>query len=296
MSWLSADDGDSAPDLVVSPASKDLGGFRVRRALPSVQRQMIGPFIFLDHLGPARFEAGTGIDVRPHPHIGLATLTYLVEGGIRHRDSVGSDREIVPGDVNWMTAGRGIAHSERSGADRVLSRMMTGLQCWVALPKTHEESAPGFFNHPGETLPIIRDGGVSLRMIVGTGYGLISPVATASSTVYADVTMDADSALPLPSEHAERGIYILEGSVSVAGETYGPQQLLGFRPGDAVTIRAVTAVRLVILGGEPMDGPRHIWWNFVHSSKDRIEAAKADWRAGRFAAVPGDDEFIPLPG
>jgi redox-sensitive bicupin YhaK (pirin superfamily) len=296
MSWLSADDGDATPDLVISPASKDLGGFRVRRALPSVQRQMVGPFIFLDHLGPARFEAGTGIDVRPHPHIGLATLTYLVEGGIRHRDSVGSDREIVPGDVNWMTAGRGIAHSERSGVDRAVSRMMTGLQCWVALPKTHEESAPGFFNHPGSTLPVLRDGGVSLRMIVGTGYGIVSPVATASSTVYADVTMDAGSSLPLPNEHAERGIYILDGSVSVTGESYGPQQLLIFRPGDAVTIRAVTATRLVILGGEPMDGPRHIWWNFVHSSKDRIEAAKADWRAGRFAVVPGDDEFIPLPG
>ena len=296
MSWLSADDGDATPDLVISPASKDLGGFRVRRALPSAQRQMVGPFIFLDHLGPARFEAGTGIDVRPHPHIGLATLTYLVEGGIRHRDSVGSDREIVPGDVNWMTAGRGIAHSERSGADRGVSRMMTGLQCWVALPKTHEESAPGFFNHAGTSLPVLRDGGVSLRMIVGTGYGIVSPVVTASSTVYADVTMDAGSSLPLPSEHAERGIYILDGSVSVAGETYGPQQLLIFRPGDAVTIRAATATRLVILGGEPMDGPRHIWWNFVHSSKDRIEAAKADWRAGRFAGVPGDDEFIPLPG
>ena len=296
MSWLSAADGDAAPDVVISPASKDLGGFRVRRALPSVQRQMVGPVIFLDHLGPARFEAGAGIDVRPHPHIGLATLTYLVEGGIRHRDSVGSDREIVPGDVNWMTAGRGIAHSERSGSDRAVSRMMTGLQCWVALPKTHEESAPGFFNHPGASLPVLRDGGVTLRMIVGTGYGITSPVVTASSTVYADVTMDAGAAVPLPGEHAERAIYILDGSVSVAGETYGPHQLLIFRPGDAVTIRAVAATRLVILGGEPMDGPRHIWWNFVHSSKDRIEAAKADWRAGRFAAVPGDDEFIPLPG
>jgi redox-sensitive bicupin YhaK (pirin superfamily) len=296
MSWLSAAYGDGAPDLVINPASKELGGFRVRRALPSRERQMVGPFIFLDHLGPARFEAGMGIDVRPHPHIGLATLTYLIEGGIRHRDSIGSDREIVPGDVNWMTAGRGIAHSERSGSDRDTARMMTGLQCWVALPKPAEESAPGFFNHAGASLPVLRDGGVSLRMIVGTGYGVTSPVATLSSMVYADVTMDAGSSLPLPSEHAERGVYILDGTVSIAGEAYAPQQLLGFRPGDAVTLRAETAVHLVILGGEPMDGPRHVWWNFVHSSQDRIEAAKADWRAGRFDTVPGDGEFIPLPG
>ena len=296
MSWLSAADGDGAPDLVINPASKDLGGFRVRRALPSRQRQMVGPFVFLDHLGPARFEEGTGVDVRPHPHIGLATLTYLIEGGIRHRDSIGSDREIVPGEVNWMTAGRGIAHSERSGADRGTARMMTGLQCWVALPKAQEESAPGFFNHAGASLPVLRDGGVSLRMIVGSGYGITSPVTTLSSMVYADVTMDAGSSLPLPNEHAERGIYILDGTVSIAGEAHAPQQLLGFRPGDAVTLRAETAAHLVILGGEPMDGPRHVWWNFVHSSQDRIEAAKADWRAGRFAAVPGDSEFIPLPG
>jgi redox-sensitive bicupin YhaK (pirin superfamily) len=296
MSWLTKASGESAVDLVIAPVSKDLGGFRVRRALPSPQRQMVGPFIFLDHMGPAHFEAGAGIDVRPHPHIGLATLTYLVEGSIRHRDSVGSDREIVPGDVNWMTAGRGVAHSERSGADRAVARTMTGLQCWVALPKAHEETAPGFFNHTGSSLPGLLDSGVSLRLVVGSAYGIVSPVATLSSMVYADVMMGAGSSLPLPGEHAERGVYILSGAISVAGEIYPANQLLIFRPGDAVTLRATAASRLVILGGEPMEGPRHVWWNFVHSSKDRIEAAKADWRAGRFDTVPGDAEFIPLPG
>ncbi len=296
MSWLTDPSGNDAVDVVITPVSKDLGGFRVRRALPSPQRQMVGPFIFLDHMGPAYFDAGTGIDVRPHPHIGLATLTYLLEGSIRHRDSVGSDREIVPGDVNWMTAGRGVAHSERSGADRGVARTMTGLQCWVALPKAHEETAPGFFSHAGSSLPGLQDGGVSLRLIAGSAYGIVSPVATLSSMVYADVTMDAGATLPLPAEHAERGVYILRGAVSVAGEIYAPNQLLIFRPGDAVTLCAAESSRLVILGGEPMDGPRHVWWNFVHSSQDRIEAAKADWRAGRFDTVPGDAEFIPLPG
>jgi redox-sensitive bicupin YhaK (pirin superfamily) len=298
MSWLTdatPDGPDGAVDLVIKPVTKDLGGFRVQRVLPSPLRQLIGPFIFLDHLGPAVFGPGHGIDVRPHPHIGLATLTYLVEGRIRHRDSVGSDQEIVPGDVNWMTAGRGIAHSERSDADRTAARTMSGIQSWVALPRAHEESAPGFFHHAGGSLPVLRDGGVTVRLIAGSAYGATSPVATLSSMVYADVTMDAGSSLPLPGEHAERGIYLLQGAVSIGGEGYGPHRLLVFRPGDAITVRADVATRLIVLGGEPMDGPRHLWWNFVHSSKDRIEAAKADWRAGRFGEVPGEQEFIPLP-
>jgi redox-sensitive bicupin YhaK (pirin superfamily) len=298
MSWLTdatPDGPDGIVDLVIEPVTKDLGGFRVRRALPSPNRKLIGPFIFLDHLGPARFEAGQGIDVRPHPHIGLATLTYLVEGRIRHRDNVGSDQEIVPGDVNWMTAGRGIAHSERSDSDRTVARVMAGLQSWVALPRAHEESAPGFFHHAGADLPILRDGGVTVRLIAGSAYGATSPVATLSAMVYADVTMDAGSSLPLPREHAERGVYVLDGAVSIGGESYGVCRLLVFRPGDAVTLRAEAATRLIVLGGEPMDGPRHLWWNFVHSSRDRIEAAKADWRSGRFDQVPGEQEFIPLP-
>jgi len=301
MSWLTDIEPDaSAPhgvvDLVVEPGVKDLGSFRVRRALPSERRRMIGPFIFLDHMGPAVFDPGQGMDVRPHPHIGLATLTYLVEGGIRHRDTLGSVADIAPGDVNWMTAGRGIAHSERTAPElRAAGQQMQGIQSWIALPRAHEEDAPGFFHHDAAALPHLDDAGVRLRMIVGHGYGVRSPVATDWSMLYADVALDAGRALPLPDEHAERGVYVVDGQVEVAGEGYDAHRLLVFRPGDRITLRAVLPSRVILLGGEPMDGPRHLWWNFVHSSKDRIEAAKADWRAGRFGVVPGEGrEFIPL--
>ena len=284
-------------DLVIHPSSRDLGGFRVRRALPSAQRRMVGPFVFFDHMGPAAFEAGQGIDVRPHPHIGLATLTYLVDGEMMHRDSLGSAREIVPGDVNWMTAGRGIVHSERSGAQaRTAARTMQGLQSWVALPRAHEETAPGFVHHQAATLPSVSERGVTLRLVVGALYGQRSPVRTFSETFYVDAELAAGTAIPLPPDHPERAAYVLAGTVEIAGESFQAGSFLVFRPGDSITIRAHAASRLLLLGGEPMDGPRHLWWNFVHSSSDRIEAAKADWRAGRFATVPGDDaEFIPLP-
>jgi len=302
MSWLSRADpaGSGAPgavDLVVAPSSKDLGGFRVRRALPSIEKRLVGPFVFLDHFGPARFEAGQGIDVRPHPHIGLATLTYLIEGSILHRDTLGSTQDIMPGDVNWMTAGRGIAHSERSSeASRRAARQMTGVQSWVALPKLFEETNPGFFHHAGASLPELTDRGLKVRVIAGTAYGETSPVRVFSGTLYADAMLAEDATLPLPGEHAERSVYILEGSIEIAGETFAEHRLLIFRPGDAITLRAVTAARIIIAGGEPLDGDRHIWWNFVSSSKDRIEQAKSDWKAGRFGLVPGDDqEFIPLP-
>ena len=295
MSWLMATDGADAVAMVLQPVSKDLGSFRVRRALPNVQRQMVGPFIFFDHMGPAHLSPGEGMDVRPHPHIGLATLSYLLEGGIRHRDNLGSDQDIVPGDVNWMTAGQGVAHSERSASDRSAPRTVSGLQSWVALPRAREEAAPGFFHHVGANLPVVRDRGVSVRLVAGSAYGAVSPVATLSPMVYADVAMDAGALLPLPDEHAERGVYVLEGEVSIAGERHGPHNLLVFRPGDAITLQAGATTRLMVLGGEPMDGPRHLWWNFVHSSLDRIAQAKADWRAGRFDAVPGESEFIPLP-
>lgn len=302
MSWLTdieprAEATGGLVDLVVEPGVKDLGGFRVRRALPSEQRRMVGPFIFLDHMGPARFEPGEGMDVRPHPHIGLATLTYLVEGGIRHRDTLGTVADIAPGDVNWMTAGRGIAHSERTAPERRASGLrMQGIQSWIALPRAHEEDAPAFFHHDAGDLPHLDDQGVRLRLIVGHAYGQRSPVATDWSMVYADAALDAGRSLPLPDEHAERAVYVVDGEIEVAGEAFGAHRLLVFRPGDRITVRAKTASRLIVLGGEPMDGPRHLWWNFVHSSKDRIEAAKADWRAGRFGLVPGDDrEFIPLP-
>jgi len=303
LSWLSnvnpsgsgADAGKA--DIVVEPNSKDLGGFRVRRALPSVQKRMVGPFVFLDHLGPARFEAGQGIDVRPHPHIGLATVTYLVDGSIFHRDTLGSAQDIVPGDVNWMTAGRGIAHSERSSPQsRRTGRLMTGLQSWIALPKMFEETNPAFFHHAGASLPELSDTGIKVRVIAGNAYGEVSPVQVFSGTLYVDAMLEAGAILPLPRDHEERSVYILAGSVEIAGEEFAEGRLLIFRPGDAISIRAVTPARFVIVGGEPMDGERHIWWNFVSASKERIEQAKADWKAGRFGTVPGDDrEFIPLP-
>ncbi len=304
MSWLTdaapaaSAPNAGAPDLVIEPSVKDLGGFRVRRALPSSARQMVGPFIFLDAVGPARFEAGEGIDVRPHPHIGLATLTYVVQGSILHRDTLGSRQEIVPGDVNWMTAGRGIAHSERTDpVQRTLARDMHGVQSWIALPRAHEETAPGFTHVAGTELPRWTDGGVALRLIAGEAYGLVvSPVPTFSQTLYADASLDAGATLPLPDDHAERAVYVLSGAVTIAGETFGAHRLLIFRPGDRITLRAEQSARLIIVGGEPMDGPRHLWWNFVHSSAERIEQAKQDWQTGRFGLVPDDErEFIPLP-
>ncbi len=301
MSWLTDVEptvgSSGAVDIVIEPGVKDLGGFRVRRALPSARRRMVGPFIFLDHMGPARFAVGEGIDVRPHPHIGLATLTYLMAGSILHRDTLGSSQDITPGDVNWMTAGRGIAHSERSSlASRASARGMAAVQSWVALPRAHEEAAPGFFHHDRSQLPHLQDSGTALRLIVGAAYGQTSPVRTFSHMFYADASLAANAALPLPAEHAERAVYVLEGEVEIAGETYGAHVLLVFRPADAITVRATRPSRILLLGGEPMDGPRHIWWNFAHSSQDRIEQAKADWKAGRFGLVPGDErEFIPLP-
>jgi redox-sensitive bicupin YhaK (pirin superfamily) len=300
MSWLTlpdpADDAGHV-DIVVEPITKDLGdGFRVRRALPSAGRRMVGPFVFLDHMGPSIMAPGKGLDVRPHPHIGLATLTYLTDGAIQHRDSLGFDQSILPGDVNWMTAGRGIVHSERTEAGlRALGHTLTGIQSWIALPLAHEETSPGFVHHNAAVLPHVRDRGVSVRLIVGSLFGQSSPVTSFSPMFYADAHMESGTKLPLPADYAERAAYVLDGAVEIAGETHGAHRLLVFRPGDAITIRAVGQTRVLLLGGEPLEGPRHLWWNFVHSSKDRIEAAKADWKAGRFDRVAGDSEFIPLP-
>jgi redox-sensitive bicupin YhaK (pirin superfamily) len=259
---------------------------------------MVGPFVFLDHMGPVTFQAHDGLDVRPHPHIGLATVTYLTEGAILHRDTLGSTQPILPGDVNWMVAGRGIAHSERSDAtDRQIERRMAGLQSWVALPRAHEETAPGFFHHPAATLPHLTDTGISAVVVAGTAYGATAPVQVFSPTLYADLTLQPGVAAPLPQEHAERAVYVLAGEVAVAGDTFSAHQLLVFRPGDAITLRAgPLGARLLLVGGEPLEGPRHLWWNFVSSDPARIEQAKDDWRAGCFGVVPGDErEFIPLP-
>jgi len=296
MSFLPETQG--AVDVVIEPITKDLGGFRVRRALPHIKRRMVGPFIFLDHLGPAIFPAGEGLDVRPHPHIGLATLTYLIEGSIFHRDTLGSAQNIVPGDINWMTAGSGIAHSERSSAEsRATARQMTGIQSWLALPRAHEETTPGFFHYGAAQMPTNTDTGLLVHLVAGSAFGATSPVPVLSATLYADVSLTAGTNIPLPGDYDERAIYLLSGSVTIAGETYTAPTLLGFRPGDAITITAATETRFIMLGGEPVDGPRHLWWNFVSSSQDRIEQAKEDWRTGKFGLVPGDDkEFIPLPG
>lgn len=281
---------------VIVPRTSDIGGFAVRRALPSARRRMVGPFVFLDEMGPAEFKVGDGLDVRPHPHIGLATVTYLFEGEIFHRDSLGTAQAIRPGAVNWMSAGSGIAHSERTAADhRHGGEPLHGLQCWVALPTAREESAPAFVHHDSAALPVEAAEGKTVRIVAGSLFGRTSPLATASETLFADVTMEAGALLPLDPAAEERAIYLVSGAVDIAGDRFEAGRLLVFRPGDRITVTALTLVRLAILGGAPMDGPRYIWWNFVSSRKDRIEAAKADWKAGRFAAVPGESELIPLP-
>jgi redox-sensitive bicupin YhaK (pirin superfamily) len=293
--------GDAAAadaiEMVIVPRARDLGGFEVRRALPAAGKQMVGPFIFFDQFGPVLMKAGQGIDVRPHPHIGLSTVTWLFDGAIYHRDSLGSSQAIAPGELNWMTAGKGIVHSERTAApDLARDRNVFGIQSWVALPKQHEETAPAFEHVAMEQLPLIEDKGITARVVAGSIYGATSPVRTHSDLFYADVQMLAGSVLPLPVEHEERGVYVAEGEVEVAGQHFEAGRLLVFRPGDAITLHAVQNARVMLLGGEPMDGPRHIWWNFVSSSKDRIEAAKDDWKRARFGLVPGDEkDFIPLP-
>jgi len=285
-----------AIERVIVPRTSDLGGFTVRRALPSAQRRMVGPFIFFDHMGPAEFRAGQGIDVRPHPHIGLATVTYLFAGEIMHRDSLGSVAPIRPGAVNWMSAGRGIAHSERTAPDhRVDGEPLHGLQCWVALPATQEEGDPGFTHYDAAAMPVESAEGKTVRLVAGRFMGLVSPVATGWDTLMADVTLAAGASLPLDADTEERAIYVVSGEIEIAGDRFEAGKLLVFKPGDRVTVLAASPARIAVVGGAAMDGPRHIWWNFVSSRKDRIEQAKADWKAARFEAVPGETEFIPLP-
>jgi redox-sensitive bicupin YhaK (pirin superfamily) len=304
MSFFPAQDpapGDAhaadAIELIAVPRSVDVGHFAVRRALPHVKRRMVGPFIFFDHFGPAEFRSGQGIDVRPHPHIGLATVTFLFDGEIMHRDSLGTAAPIRPGEVNWMTAGRGIVHSERTAPERrVDGEPIHGLQCWVALPAAEEERAPSFSHHDSAVLPLLTSEGKRIRLVAGSAYGERSPVPTLSDTLFADVTLAAGATLPLDPDTEERAIYLLAGVVDIAGDVFSAGRLLVFRPRDAITVTAVSDAHFVLLGGAAMDGPRHIWWNFVSSRKQRIEQAKADWKLARFDSVPGDEqEFIPLP-
>jgi hypothetical protein len=293
--------GDAAAadaiDLVIVPRSVDLGGFAVRRALPHVKRRMVGPFIFFDHFGPVEFRTGQGIDVRPHPHIGLATVSFLFDGEIMHRDSLGSAVAIHPGDVNLMTAGRGIVHSERTAPDhRAGGERLHGLQLWVAMPAADEEITPSFAHHDQAELPIIAGDGKSVRVVVGSLYGQRSPVPTLSDTIMADAALTPGAVLPIDAQAEERALYVVAGEVDVAGDRFAAGRLLVFRPGDAMAVTAASEARVVLVGGAAMDGPRHVWWNFVSSRKERIEQAKADWKLGRFDTVPGDEnEFIPLP-
>lgn len=282
---------------LLKPHERDLGGFSVRRLLPSLPKQAVGPFIFFDHMGPADFAPGDGIDVRPHPHIGLATVTYLYEGEILHRDSLGSVQRIQPGDVNWMTAGHGVVHSERTPPElRERGQQLHGIQTWFALPLAHEDAEPGFWHHPASTLPLIEQPGLQLRVILGHAYGRQSPVHTYGDTLYVAGELDAGARFDIADEHAERGVYVARGAVSIDGERLEAGQLAVLRPGQTVWVEALEDTRLLVLGGEPLDGPRYIWWNFVASSRERIEAAKQRWQAGAFPAVPGETDFIPLPG
>jgi len=287
----------SAVATVIVPRARDIGGFEVRRALPAVERRMIGPFVFFDQMGPADFPAGAGIDVRPHPHINLATVTYLFAGELFHRDTLGSAQAIQPGDLNWMSAGRGIAHSERTAADvRAVGGPLYGIQAWVALPADKEESDPSFAHYAKAALPHIEGEGKNVRVIAGALFGQRSPASVLSELFYADAELAAGASLPLDADYEERGLYLVAGAIEIAGQRFEPGRLLVFRPSDRITVRALAPARFMLLGGAAMDGPRHVWWNFVSSRKERIEQAKADWKAGRFGLVPGDDqEFIPLP-
>ncbi|NEJ97358.1 pirin family protein [Rhizobium ruizarguesonis] len=295
--------GLDAIDTLIIPRSRDLGGFEVRRALPSPKRQMVGPFIFFDQVGPAELLTGQGIDVRPHPHIGLGTVTYLYRGEFHHRDSTGADQIIRPGALNWMVAGRGVSHSERTTPEgRSGPQSLLGIQTWVALPDSHEDMAPMFEHHGTHALPMIEDRGVTVRLILGNAYGKVAPARMFSETFYAEVTLEAGARLPMPDDHEDRGIYIVEGSISIAGQDFEAPQMMVFRPGDRITVTAGgQGARLMALGGATLSGPRYIWWNFVASSKERIEEAKAEWRAanwgkGRFDLPVDDrDEHIPLP-
>jgi redox-sensitive bicupin YhaK (pirin superfamily) len=285
-------------ELEIDARKRDLGdGFTVRRLLPSPARQMVGPFIFFDQMGPVAMDPGRGLDVRPHPHINLATVTYLFEGEILHRDSLGSEQVIRPGAVNWMTAGRGIVHSERSPANaRTAGVRLHGLQLWVALPKEHEEVEPSFRHHPADSIPALDTDGARLRVVAGTAYGVTSPVEVLSPLFYVEARIEAGGELALPDEHAERALYVVGGAVSADRKTYGEGTMVAFREHTPASITALAPAHVMLVGGARLEGERYVWWNFVSSSRERIEQAKDDWRSRRFAPVPGDEtEFIPLP-
>ena len=291
-------------ETIIVPRARDIGGFEVRRALPSPKRQMVGPFIFFDQAGPADFVTGQGIDVRPHPHIGLATVTYLYEGEFQHRDSLGTNQMIYPGEVNWMIAGSGVTHSERTSAEaRMGAHRLFGIQTWVALPDSHEDIDAGFEHHGKEALPFLESEGKQVRLIIGHAYGERAPTKTFSEMFYADAALEPGALLPLPDNHEDRGLYVVGGSIEISGDQFDAGQMMVFRPGDPITVKSGPGgARLILLGGETLSGPRYIWWNFVSSTREKIDHAKQAWagsdgQSGRFRLPPGDtQEYIPLPG
>lgn len=303
MSWMPTQDPNCQTDgctdvveTIVVPRTGDIGNFEVRRALPSKERRTVGPFVFFDQMGPGEFVSGQGLDVRPHPHIGLATLTYLFDGSLDHRDSLGIHETIYPGDINLMKAGSGIVHSERTGGCvRQEPSRLFGLQSWIALPKEQEEDACDFIQYKKDAIPIIEEEGRRMRIIAGAYAGTTSPVAMPSPTLYWDVLLSPGASFSVPADYEERAVYALMGSFSIAGIAYEPLQLLVLRPDDILTVKAETETRLVVVGGEPLDGPRYLWWNFVSSSQERIEQAKVDWQQKKFGSIQDDPEFIPLP-
>lgn len=283
-------------DLVIEPEIKDLGEFTVRRALPDKRRQRVGPFIFFDHMGPAEFPPGTGVNVRSHPHIGLATVTYLFEGEILHRDNLGFVQPIRPGAVNWMTAGRGIVHSEKVTPDILASgQKLHGLQTWVALPLEHEETEPRFEHYADDDIPTVRLDGADITVVIGTAFGQTSPVRAASETLYVEARLEAGASLELPAAQ-ELAVYVVTGSVDIGGQEVGEGVLAVLQDDrDPTSIATAEGAHLMLAGGDTLEGDRIIWWNFVSSSRERLEQAKRDWRDGRFDDVPGEDDFIPLP-
>jgi redox-sensitive bicupin YhaK (pirin superfamily) len=291
------ENADDPVELTLTGRERDLGGFSVRRVLPSAQRRLIGPFIFFDVLGPATFPAGRGIDVRPHPHIALATITYLFEGEILHRDSLGSVEPIRAGDVNWMMAGHGIVHSERTSAEvRAQASRIHGLQTWVALPTSQEESEPRFEHHAASSLPVVKRPGAELRVVAGSAYGVTAPTGVLSPTLYVHARLEAGATLEVDEGHEERAVFAVSGEFECAGHPLPVGTMLVVRPGARAALRAIQGGDVMLVGGAPLDGPRHLYWNFVSSDPARIERAKADWREGRFPLVPGDsEERIPLP-
>ena len=282
-------------ELLIEPVEKDLGEFTVRRALPDKRRQRIGPFIFFDHMGPAEFPPGTGVNVRAHPHIGLATITFLFEGEILHRDSLGYVQAIRPGEINWMTAGKGIVHSEKVSPELLASgQKLHGLQTWVALPTEHEEAEPRFEHYPADGIPVMEQEGAKITVVIGTAYGKTSPVQAASETLYVEIKLEPGAGIELP-EAEELGVYVVSGNIELGGQAISDGVLAVLKNGASASVSASGGAHLMICGGDALEGERIVWWNFVSSSRERLEQAKCDWKQGEFDDVPGEPDFIPLP-